>query len=61
MLGSFVTLPVADKRTQEGKKTKGNESDNSDTRPKKVPPRARRAKPSPKANGKVSRKFKGKR
>jgi len=53
-----MTLLVADKKAQETKKTKGNESDGSDARPKKkAPPKGKApAKPSAKANGKVARK-----
>ena len=54
-----VTSLAADKKTQEGKKVKGNDSDDSDARPKKAPPKGKAAaKPPAKANGKVSGKAK---
>lgn len=54
---ALVTLLAADKKAQEVK-TKGNESDDSDARPKKKAPQKGKApaKPPAKANGKVARK-----
>ena len=53
---------AADKKAQEAKKTKGNEVDDSDPRPKKAPPKGKAsAKPQAKTNGKVAAKSKGKR
>lgn len=53
-----VTFLAADKRTQETKKVKGNESDGSDARPKKkAPPKGKAsAKPTTKTNGKATGK-----
>jgi len=54
-----VTLLAADKKAQETKKVKGNESDGSDARPKKkAPPKG---KAPAKANGKVAGRANGKR
>ena len=55
-----MTLLAADKKAQEVKKTKGNESDDSDARPKKkAPPKGKApAKPPAKTNGKVAGKSK---
>jgi hypothetical protein len=61
MLGSvLVTLLAADKKTQETKKVKGNDSDDSDARPKKkAPPKGKApAKPTTKTNGKSAGKAK---
>lgn len=61
MLGSvLVTLLAADKKSQETKKVKGNDSDDSDARPKKkAPPKGKApAKPTTKANGKTAGKAK---
>lgn len=58
----LVTVLSADKRTQDGKKGKGNESDHSDARPKKVPPKGKAsAKPPARTNGKAGAKSNGKR
>lgn len=58
-----MTLLAADKKAQETKKVKGNESDGSDARPKKkAPPKGKApAKPPAKANGKVAGRANGKR
>lgn len=59
MLGSaLVTFLAADKKAQEAKKVKGNESDGSDARPKKkAPPKGKApAKPPAKTNGKAAGK-----
>jgi hypothetical protein len=56
----LVTLPAADKKGQEVKKGKGNESDNSDARPKRGQPKGKApAKPPAKTNGKVGAKSNG--
>jgi hypothetical protein len=54
-------LLAADKKAQETKKTKGNELDDSDSRPKKATKGKAPAKPRAKTNGKVGAKSNGKR
>jgi len=58
VLGSaLVTFLVADKRAQDTKKTKGNESDDSGGRSKrKAPPKGKAPAKPPAKNGKVAGK-----
>jgi len=54
---TLVTFLAADKKAQEAKKTKGNESDDSDARPKKkAPPKGKAPAKPPAKNGKVAKK-----
>jgi hypothetical protein len=56
-----LVLLVADKKAQEAKKTKGDELDEADSRPKKAPPKGKAsAKSQAKTNGKVGTKSNGK-